>query len=500
MRLCLRPACRGRGARPRDADEGAQGAGQPAGRAWWARLHPHPERASDRRQQCARLRRDRARKRPPSASTGAPSRGMGRGRTASPQLILGRRRLRPCSPRCPRVPRAWGRPTMCSSTGRPSGSATTTRPSGSTPTCSPAAAATPSTPPTSWARACSCCTSPRSSPPARAGRGRVPRLRDDRGRRARSPRGHGLRPDTDLSRLRYALLPTCPRWTPQRARGALMRAVDGVQGAVARPPPRRQSSTRSAAPSAARRTTPTPSATSTPHRHRAQAPGHHLGAPRPCRQGPGQGPAGQLGQGRRRRRGLGADEDRERRAPAPRLQPHGLGARKVTFGLLEEPLRYRRLTDDWPEGTGETANLLDRLEVPAERVDKDSAAALKAIGEGRRRQVVIAALRFRKDRLDGASEASSSGSQTREPPPSRGRFPNPRNHLGVEAGTTPEPLGTTPAGKMEWFPPYRGNQSPAPPRRLQTVRCKTPRGWDRGSMPDEVAEMGENGAPNVQTR
>ena len=75
----------------------------------------------------------------------------------------------------------------------------------------------------------------------------------------------------------------------------------------------------------------------------------------------------------------------------------------VTFAMVEDPLRYRRLTGDYPEHTGETANLLDRLGVPLDASTRTAAAALKALGEGRRRQVVIAALRFRKDRLDGPS-------------------------------------------------------------------------------------------------
>ena len=52
----------------------------------------------------------------------------------------------------------------CSSTGRASGATSTTRPSGSIPTCSLADEATPSTRRTSWARACSCSSSPRSWP------------------------------------------------------------------------------------------------------------------------------------------------------------------------------------------------------------------------------------------------------------------------------------------------------------------------------------------------
>ena len=74
---------------------------------------------------------------------------------------------------------------------------------------------------------------------------------------------------------------------------------------------------------------------------------------------------------------------------------------KVTFGLTEGPLTYKRLADDWPAGTGECANLLDRLGVPLETSTRAASAALKTVDEGRRRQVVIAAIRWRRERHDG---------------------------------------------------------------------------------------------------
>ena len=67
----------------------------------------------------------------------------------------------------------------------------------------------------------------------------------------------------------------------------------------------------------------------------------------------------------------------------------------ATFGLLEEPLHYHRLTNDWPEHTGETANLLERLNVPLEASTREASARLRAVGEGRRRQLIVAAMRFR---------------------------------------------------------------------------------------------------------
>lgn len=75
----------------------------------------------------------------------------------------------------------------------------------------------------------------------------------------------------------------------------------------------------------------------------------------------------------------------------------------VTFRLSEEPLRYTRLADDWPEGTGEVANILDRLKVPLDASTRQAQKALQTIDEGRRRQVVVAAIRWRVERLGGAS-------------------------------------------------------------------------------------------------
>ena len=71
---------------------------------------------------------------------------------------------------------------------------------------------------------------------------------------------------------------------------------------------------------------------------------------------------------------------------------------KVTFRLDEYPLALTRLASDWPEGTGETANILDRLELPIDASVRTAAAALKAIGEGRRGVLIQAALRWRRER------------------------------------------------------------------------------------------------------
>jgi hypothetical protein len=78
---------------------------------------------------------------------------------------------------------------------------------------------------------------------------------------------------------------------------------------------------------------------------------------------------------------------------------------RVVFAKIDDPLRYERRTDDWPEGTGELANLLDRLEVAHDATSKVAIARLREFGEPRRRQLVLAALRFRSLKIDEAGTA-----------------------------------------------------------------------------------------------
>lgn len=77
---------------------------------------------------------------------------------------------------------------------------------------------------------------------------------------------------------------------------------------------------------------------------------------------------------------------------------------KVIFTINEEPLSYRRTAHDWPAGTADLANLLSRLQVPLEATVKDAKAALSAVNEGRRTAFVSAALRWRRMRDAGLLE------------------------------------------------------------------------------------------------
>jgi hypothetical protein len=68
----------------------------------------------------------------------------------------------------------------------------------------------------------------------------------------------------------------------------------------------------------------------------------------------------------------------------------------VSFGKFDAPLHYQRLAADWPAGTGECANIMDRLDLPLDVKTRQAQRALQTIDEGRRREIVAAAIRWRK--------------------------------------------------------------------------------------------------------
>jgi hypothetical protein len=115
----------------------------------------------------------------------------------------------------------------------------------------------------------------------------------------------------------------------------------------------------------------------------------------------------------------------------------------VTFSMQENPLRYRPITNDWPDGTGETASLLDNLNVPLGASSRDAATQLKAVGEGRRRQLVVAALRWRRVNLER---------RTHPPEPPREPIGTPAQREPESSLEPPENSGTTPDGAGEPWP------------------------------------------------
>lgn len=70
---------------------------------------------------------------------------------------------------------------------------------------------------------------------------------------------------------------------------------------------------------------------------------------------------------------------------------------KVTFKMSDSPLRYERVAGDWPAGTLEASHALDRCGVPVGASVKVARAALADAGEGRRTLLVSAAQRYRRE-------------------------------------------------------------------------------------------------------
>jgi len=63
----------------------------------------------------------------------------------------------------------------------------------------------------------------------------------------------------------------------------------------------------------------------------------------------------------------------------------------------ESPRLHHRLVDElWPAGTAEVARLLDLLDVPLDATSATATKALRAAGEGRRKEAVLAGLKWRR--------------------------------------------------------------------------------------------------------
>lgn len=68
----------------------------------------------------------------------------------------------------------------------------------------------------------------------------------------------------------------------------------------------------------------------------------------------------------------------------------------VSFAMTEEPLHYQRAVT-WVAGTRDCADDLDALGVPVDASANDALRALREAKKGRRREVVLDAIRYRKD-------------------------------------------------------------------------------------------------------
>ena len=141
---------------------------------------------------------------------------------------------------------------------------------------------------------------------------------------------------------------------------------------------------------------------------------------------------------------------------------------KVAFNIKSEPLRYEKVPVAWPAGTREVAALLDTLGVPVTDSANQAQAALREAGEPRRRDVVLAAVKYRKQSgtTSGTTQHINTGTTTGT------TTDNPNE---PKAEPPPEPPGTTPPARRElWSPPYRGTSSQAQQRRGRMTPEPTP--------------------------
>lgn len=109
---------------------------------------------------------------------------------------------------------------------------------------------------------------------------------------------------------------------------------------------------------------------------------------------------------------------------------------RSAFAQSADPLRFTPIAGDWPKGTEETADVLDRLAVPLDASTRTAQGALKEAGEGRRRELVVAAQKWRNH--------PGNHSQIRLPEPSA--EPPGENPMNTRAEPPPEPAGTNPSG------------------------------------------------------
>jgi hypothetical protein len=114
---------------------------------------------------------------------------------------------------------------------------------------------------------------------------------------------------------------------------------------------------------------------------------------------------------------------------------------RTSLRLEEGPLRFVATPTSSPAGTLEAAELLDGLRVPLDASRRVAATALRSADQGRRTEVLLAALRYRRER----AEAPEGG-------PGTTLGTTPRSSLGTTPGTTP-PISSPGAAEPPPEPP-----------------------------------------------
>lgn len=126
----------------------------------------------------------------------------------------------------------------------------------------------------------------------------------------------------------------------------------------------------------------------------------------------------------------------------------------VDLVRLDGPLRHELAAENsWPSGTSEAAAALDALGLPLSVSTRDAQQALANAGQGQRRAVVVAAVKWRRKQAGITSGTSSFDDDGTHP----GNRTN--NSFGNHLRNQSEPVSE---GIREPFPPIRGNGFPAP--------------------------------------
>jgi hypothetical protein len=76
---------------------------------------------------------------------------------------------------------------------------------------------------------------------------------------------------------------------------------------------------------------------------------------------------------------------------------------QITFKINTSPLDFVRLASDWPAGTDEVAYWLDKYDVALGATCSAAMAVLREHDVPKRKQLVLAALRYRRERQEGTS-------------------------------------------------------------------------------------------------
>jgi hypothetical protein len=133
---------------------------------------------------------------------------------------------------------------------------------------------------------------------------------------------------------------------------------------------------------------------------------------------------------------------------------------KVTFTLRPDPLRYERSSFLWPAGTTELAAVLDDLDVPLGASRRAARQVLSTAGQKATNDVLGKALQWRQQRVQIVPDHCSDHSPDPQTDHSTDQTPN--NAL-TRADQSTDHLGPVSAADSDRSPPLRGDQVRAGP-------------------------------------